>query len=390
MTYAVMVNPVHRRMYKNAATRMAINEFSGVFAGGEGLHCAGTAWSLATQAARPCNRTNRRKERGDDSQARSVNPPHPLTPREVVIGGVPYILFDRETPLTPEELRILSRLSFVYTLFECNNGNGTNSISLTPLEKSPAYLLDESLSSMLKYTGKTNELFTRLMLLLATADSQTPLNILDPLAGKGTTLFEALIHNHNACGIEIDPKTPVEADQYLKKFLELACIKHSTHKEKTSGTAPNATASGGEKFTATRHQIELARDKEAMRSGNTRQFEIINGDTRHTTHFYKKDFFHAIVADLPYGVQHASKDKKKPSGSGFTRNAMGLLKEALPGWLRVLKPGGKIVLAWNLFLIPRAEMEDLFTQHSLTVQPLPDFTHRVDQAIERDVIVGIK
>ena len=344
MTYGILMNPVHRRMYKDGAGRMALGEIAGVFA-------------------------------------------HVEHPRECIIGGVPYILFDCAAPLTPEEIRTLSRLSFGYALFACQDGSGTDSPSFLPLEKNPGYLLDESLSSMLKYTVKTNELFTRLMLLLVihTEAKESPLNILDPLAGKGTTLFEALLHGHNAYGIEIDPKTPLEADQYLKRFLELARIKHTTHKEKSSGTAPT-----GDKFTATRHQITFAQDKEAQRTGNTRQFEIICGDTRNTSHYYKKDFFHALIADLPYGVQHASKDKKKPHGSGFTRNAMGLLKEALPGWLRVLKPGGKIVLAWNLFLIPRDEMENLFTQHGLTVQNLPDFTHRVDQAIERDVIVGQK
>jgi tRNA G10 N-methylase Trm11 len=112
--------------------------------------------------------------------------------------------------------------------------------------------------------------------------------------------------------------------------------------------------------------------------------------------YYKKDFFDAVVADLPYGVQHASKDNKKSRdghGGGFTRNAMGLLQESLPGWLRVLRPGGSVVLAWNVFLIPRRDMEALFAAHGLSVPETVaalDFTHRVDQAIERDVIVGIK
>jgi SAM-dependent methyltransferase len=313
-----------------------------------------------------------------------------VSPREEIIGGIPYVLFDCAEALTPEEVCRLSRLSFTYALFGYREGKNGVPCQLTPLFKEPGYFLDESISSLLKYTGKTNELFTRLMLHLAVGFTAYggPLYVLDPLAGKGTALYEALLHGHHAYGVEIDEKYTAEADQFLKRFLELARCKHTSHREKTGGQAP-----GGKRFTATRYQITLARDKEAQRAGDTRHWEIVCGDTRNMSHFYKKDFFHSIVADLPYGVQHASKDKNKPQGGGFTRNALGLLQEALPQWLRVLKPGGTIVLAWNLFHIPRMEMEALFSTHGLTI-PAPfaalAFNHRVEQAIERDVILGVK
>jgi len=309
-------------------------------------------------------------------------------PREKIVGRVPYILFDCNEPLTEENKRGVSRLSFFYALYEYREEKNGASPILLPMDATPGYLLDERLSSMLKYTGKTNELFTRLMLNLAVPScpsSSVPLNILDPLAGKGTTLYEALFLGHHAYGVEIDTKYPAEADQYLRKFLELARFKHTGHKEKIGGQSAD-----GKKFSAVRYQIALARDKEAQKTGDVRQFEMINGDTRHIGYFYKKHFFDIIVTDLPYGVQHSSKDNKKPQ-SGFTRNALGLLKEALPGWLKVLRPGGMIVLSWNLFLITRKEMTDLFAARGLTVPEslaALDFTHRVDQAIERDVIVG--
>ncbi|MCL2203564.1 MAG: hypothetical protein FWB88_06465 [Defluviitaleaceae bacterium] len=327
-TYALLHHPMHQRIYKNAAARMALAELAALF---------------------PC-----------------------AAPRPEVIGGVDYMAFDRAGPLTTEEIRVLSRASFTCAMFEYQKAEAPAPPYLIPLEKSPGYFMDESLSALLKYTGKTNELFTRLMLHLATEAAQPPLRILDPLAGKGTTLFEALIHGHHAHGVEIDPRYPAEAHQYLKKFLELARYKHTAHKDKV--------------HSATRHKLTLARHKDAARTGDTRHFEIIQGDTRQAPLFYKKHFFDAIVADLPYGVQHASKDKKQPHGGGFTRNALGLLKEALPGWLGVLKPGGTMVLAWNLFLIPREEMEGLLTAHGLSLPETPDFSHRVDQAIQRDVI----
>ncbi|MCL2604209.1 MAG: hypothetical protein FWD90_07000 [Defluviitaleaceae bacterium] len=373
-TYAVLHNPIHQRIYREAATRMAVNELT------------------AAEDA-----TNKRN------------------PREKNVGGVSYILFDCDTPLTEDGIKRLSRLSFAYALYEYEEGKegaseyekmkegaseyeeGKEGASgrLIPLDRNPDYLLDEGLSSMLKYTGKTNELFTRLMLNLASQlmlnlntspnGILQPLRVLDPLAGKGTTLYEALLPGHHAYGVEIDAKYPAEADQYLKKFLELARFKHTSHKEKVGGQTAD-----GKKFSAVRYQIALARDKDAQKSGDVRQFEMINGDTRHIGYFYKKGFFDIIIADLPYGVQHSSKDNKKTQ-SGFTRNAMGLLKEALPIWLKVLKPGGVIALSWNLFLITRKEMDELFAAHGLAVPESVaslDFTHRVDQAIERDVIVG--
>jgi SAM-dependent methyltransferase len=384
-TYAIMHNPLHQRAYKDDAAKMALHE----------LIVTGAAGREASPVAKAFNP---RKSGADDTQIAPVRTSLPplgiLNPRKEIIGGVAYFLVDVENSLTARDMQVLSRLTFVYALFEYKENQ------LAPLEKNPDYFLDESLSSLLKYTGKTNEIFTRLMLHLAVGTTQarggdslgsvcgeavqrgeghhpplpSSLRILDPLAGKGTTLFEALIHHHHAYGVEIDPKTPAEADQYLKKFLELARFKHTSHKDKVHA--------------ATRYQITAARDKEAQKTGDTRQFEIINGDTRQIQLYYKKDFFHAVVADLPYGVQHAS---KKPQTKGFTRNALGLLGEALPGWHRVLKPGGAIVLAWNCFLISRAEMEDMLIKNDFIVNDnIPDFTHRVDQAIERDVIVAHK
>ena len=381
MTYAIMRNPRHSRVYLDAAGSMAVNElaFAGQF------------------LSRPA-----------------------CDIRDVDIGGVPYVLFERDGALTADDIRRLSRLSFAYALFELRgevgdgllHRGGAAACVLAPIGKDAGYFIDEDIIAILKYSGKTNELFTRLMLNLALAyvqglpqpthspaqtsshtqpvrdiDPKTnqphPIRVLDPMAGKGTTLYEALMQGCDAYGVEIDPKPAYESFVYIKKHLEIARYKHTGHTEKTSGTD-----AAGKKFTATRYQVEMARSKEEQRAGQSRKFEMIAGDTRHVSAYYKKDFFHAIVADLPYGVQHSA--KKKPQGGGFTRNALELLREAMPGWVKVLKPGGAVVLAWNLFLIDRDEMAKLFADHGLAVQEGLDFSHRLDQATHRDLMVGIK
>jgi len=291
------------------------------------------------------------------------------------IGGVQYILFDIKQPLSQSDIRLLSRMSFIYAVFEFFPDENI----LKPVGMDAGYFLPDDLSTILKYVGKTNELFTRLMLNMAQLYiKKTPeqLNILDPLAGKGTTLYEALMQGHNAYGVEIDAKMAAESVTYLKKYLETAKHKHENHSEKTSGQSPFG------KFTALRSQIKIKPNA---------HFEIVAGDTRHSNLYFKKNFFHAIIADLPYGVQHSSKTAKKPQSTGFTRNALGLVKEALPAWTRVLAPGGVIVIAWNLFLIPRMEMSELLTQHGFALPEIEaNFSHRVDQAIDRDFIVGVK
>ena len=353
MTYAIMHNPRHGRVYLEAAGAMALSELS--FAG------------------------------------RLLSAP-PEGIREASIGGVPYILFEQNSAPTPEDVRVLSRLSFAYALFKLERGPGVPTTGplipetclLAPITRNPGYFIDEDISAILKYSGKTNELFTRLMLNLALAHGPgaVPSRVLDPMAGKGTTLYEALMQGADAYGVEIDPKPAYEAFLYIKKHFEMARYKHTGHTEKTGGIDP-----AGKKFSAIRYQVEMARNKDEQRQGLARQFEIIAGDTRHTSAYFKKNFFHAIVADLPYGVQHGA--KKKPQGGGQSRNALELVKEAMPGWVKTLKPGGTVVLAWNLFLIDRDAMAGVFAANGLAVQEGPDFSHRLDQATHRDLMVGV-
>jgi len=312
------------------------------------------------------------------------------------IGGVPYVLFDSNGSIKESDISKLSRMSFVYGVFELYSPKDEErQVYLKPITLTPNYFIDQEVSGILKYTGKTNELFTRLMLNMAQlhikntdTNGMGMLNILDPLAGKGTTLYEALMQGYNAYGVEVDPKPVHESVVYLKKYLETAKYKHTTHTEKVSGQSPVG------KFTSTRNQITISRSKEEQGQGIARHFEILDGDTRNTSAFFKKNYFHAIIADLPYGVQHGSKTekggKKPQKGGTITRNALGLISEAMPGWVRVLKPGGVIVLAWNLFLISRDEMAGLLEQHGFMLPELGvDFSHRVDQAIDRDLIVGV-
>jgi len=107
--------------------------------------------------------------------------------------------------------------------------------------------------------------------------------------------------------------------------------------------------------------------------------------------FFKNNSFNLIVGDLPYGVQHGNVSMQKKSS--LTRNPNELLSVCLNGWYNVLKPDGIIVLAWNNFVLSRDKFVDLLSENGFTVfndGAYLDFGHRVDQSINRDIIVAKK
>ena len=301
------------------------------------------------------------------------------------IAGIPYVTFAAEAPLSPADLARLSRLSFLYALF-VEEGR-EDAPRLLPVALPDTAYLPPEVSRILKYTGKTNELFTRLMINIALnsgayADEPLP-RLLDPVAGRGTTLFEALVWGCSAAGIEIGDKAVGDTAAYFKRFLETEKYKHTFHKERVSGE--------NRSFTAVMHTFALAPSKEDWSGGNTRQLRLVAGNSRYADAFFRKNTFHALVGDLPYGVQHGNVTRENQSS--LTRNPRELLTACLPAWRKVLKPGAALVLAWNTLVLPRAEMAALLADQGFEVKaggPYDRFSHRVDQAIRRDIITAVK
>ena len=339
--YAVLQNPGHNRVYFNSSGKLAKNELSALFA---------------------------------DNTAEI---------KEEIFGGIEYITFSSENKLSREEVILLSRLSFVYAIFEVRGD------LFLPAEKNHSYFFGDDLNMILKYSGKTNEIFTRMMINLAVFASGfkdkflETLNLLDPVCGKGTTVFDGLICGYNSFGIDINEKLINESSQFLKKYLETGKYKHSLKKEKFSGI-------GGDKipFKSQRHLFDIAKNKSDKKDDKNLLCEFIDGDAQNAGKYYKKNMFHIIVGDLPYGIQHENN-----AGGNKMRNPVNLIKSSVPVWTEVLKPGGSIVLAWNTFLLKRNELEQIFAENKLDVADFGtfgDFSHRVDQAINRDVIIGVK
>ncbi len=299
------------------------------------------------------------------------------------LGGVDYLTFSSNDDLTARDIAHLSTLSGAFALFR---RHGT---SLEPVELTPLQHLDDDLLTIQKYVGKTNELFTRLLLnvtvwasaaggdLVAGATRERPIRVLDPLAGRGTTLHQALVYGCDADGLEVDAKSFDAHEAFLKTWLRRKRLKHEAE------VIP--VRRDGERI-GRRLEVKVGADKDAWKAGDVRRLGFVHADTTRASQFFRPASFDALVADAPYGVQHGAR-----AAGRLDRSPLALLEAALPGWVPLLRPGGALGISWNTHVAGRERAVQLLAEAGL--EPLDDgpwrgFGHRVDQAIERDVVVA--
>ncbi len=282
------------------------------------------------------------------------------------LGGVPYVVFDAE--LTPTDLTYLANLSAGYALF-AREGDLLRPVELTPLAR-----FDDDLITIPKYAGKTNEQFTRLLLnvtLLAGATGpqmlRRKLTVLDPLCGRGTTLNQALMYGYDAVGIERDGKEVDAYAAFLRTYLKRKRLKH--HAE----------------LNPVRRDRRLVARRFHATIGGSEQVTVFHGDTVEARQFLRAGCADVIVADCPYGVAHGSH-----AGGTRARSPLDLLRAAVPVWTELLVDGGALGLSWNTHVAGRDAAAAVLADNGLSVVEYPDLSHRVDQAILRDVLVARK
>jgi len=340
MKYIILLNPGHNRIYFENTKNIAVLEFIAL-----------------------CEKNK------DIRNIESIN-----------LAGHLYISF--ETDIIIDLFPLISRFSSFFALFEWHDG------MLKPVEMPENAAFSDSINTILKYTGKTNEQFTRLLNNLAFSASKSTdsnkINLLDPLCGKGTTLYDGLMLGYNVCGVEINEQWFKEMQTYIIKYLENGKYKHKFSEEKRRNEK-------GQKI-ADIFYIKTAVKKELFLKEDYQNFSVICSETSNVDKFVKKNSFDALVADIPYGVQHASKtvgnDKKSPN---LSRNPVDLIETALPNWLKVMKKGASIVLSFNEFTIKYDKLAEIFIKNNINVlseSPYYGYIHKVDQAINRNLIVG--
>jgi len=269
---------------------------------------------------------------------------------------------------------ILSRLgatSEAYDFFE--SIGDVEGPFLRPIENTFIPFLPLEMAEIRRYKGKTNEVFTRVLLNIAvfggafTNQYTGRLRILDPLAGGGTTLFLALSHGYDAFGIEYQKQDVDTTIVFLRQYL------HSIH-------IPYKELDERGRRSGRRYQFEIGR------KGATHRLVLVHGDScnanLHMQEVPGGPHMHAIAGDLPYGIQHFGE-------------IASMLSKALPVWENILLPGGTIALAWNATRIERTAMIGLVEQHThLRIRndpPYTQFAHTVDRVIKkRDILVAVK
>jgi SAM-dependent methyltransferase len=307
---------------------------------------------------------------------------------ELRLGGVPYLRF-RAPELTGEDRRYLANLSSLYALFRLegeDEGEGGEA-RLLPVETPGLDRFPSDLITIQKYPGKTNEDFTKLLLNVTALACDTPhrllsggLRVLDPLCGRGTTLNQAMMYGLDAAGVDRDARGFEAYENFLRQWLKNNRVKHQA----TSGAVRRDRRALGRRF-----HVTLGASKELYKAGQHIEVTMINADTTASGEFFRPATFDLVVTDAPYGVQHGS--RRAGAGGRPSRSPVPLLREALPVWARLLRPGGAMGIAWNTHVADREELAVLLAGEGLQVretEPYQGFRHRVDQAIVRDLIVA--
>jgi SAM-dependent methyltransferase len=293
---------------------------------------------------------------------------------QTTIAGLPYVGFTADG-VRDDDVALLANASSLYALF-ARDGE-----LLRPVPAAPLAHFDDDLITIPKYAGKTNEQFTQLLLNVTVLSSdfapsltEGGLRVLDPLCGRGTTLNQALVYGYDVAGIDLDGKDYEAYQAFLRTYLQRKRIKHRLESNPVRRDR---------RLVARRMTASITRD------ARTVSLDVVHADTTAAGDFFKPESFHAIVTDTPYGVAHGS----RTVAAGLRRSPLQLLTEAVPGWARLLRPGGALGLSWNLHVAKRADAAAVLADAGLTVLedgPYGRFAHRVDQAITRDILVGLK
>jgi len=287
----------------------------------------------------------------------------------VSMAGVDYIAFQASDYAAIAET--VAGLSSAYAVFERVDE------LLRPVELVNTDRFADDLVTIPKYQGKTNEQFTRLLVNVTAASMSRrppgPISLLDPLAGRGTTLSVGLTLGYDVAGVESDVKAVEAYAAFLKTYLRRKRLKHKASIDPVRREGRSL---------GRRLQVEVTPEA----GGRPQQLTVFTGDTRQSAALFGKRRFDLVVADAPYGVVHGS------SAAGRRdRSPAALLTDALPVWAGQLKHGGALGLSWNTYGLTREELTRIATGAGL--EPVADgpylrLGHRVDSAIHRDVFVA--
>ena len=296
-------------------------------------------------------------------------------------SDMPGLIIESPGPLEDAAISVIQNHSLLYGLFERREDG-----ALLPVTGRAEAHLGADLPAILKYKGKTNEMFLQLLINAALYSGdfwqETHISFFDPMCGRATAPFIALNRGWDAVGADVDKTDLKEAEKFYKRYLEYHRYKHDMARE-------SRTAQGKKPVPVTR--FTAARTPEDFKAGQTVSLSLANLDAARAGEAFGRNRFHLIACDLPYGVAHVAQPGQ-PTPRG--KNALEpLLMRALPGFKKLLKPGGTVALSFNAQTFRRDKLRDMLSGaglEPLSGGPYDGFEHWVEQAITRDIVVGIK
>ena len=295
------------------------------------------------------------------------------------VSAIPSLVIDAPNPLDAAAISELRTHSLLYGLFEAREDG-----CLLPIAGREAAYLGADLPSILKYKGKTNELFLQLMINVALYSGdywreKGPLSLLDPMCGRATAPFIALNRGWNATGADVDRTDLKEAENFFKRYLEYHRFKHAESRE-------SRTVQGKKAVPVVR--FDVADTPEHYREKQTLSLQLMNLDAALTGQALGKKSFHLAVCDLPYGVKHdAQVDASARQGKNWLET---LIAQCLRGLREALVPGGTVAMSFNAQTLSLHKLRGLMADAGFEVLSGGDydqFEHWVEQAITRDIAV---
>ena len=260
------------------------------------------------------------------------------------IAGVDYVGLGTDR-LDPAQL---ARQSSALALFELADG------LLRPVELPRARIMDDDLLTITKYAGKTNEMFTRLLLHVTCAQVRTggeraalpgggvQLDVLDPMAGRGTTLQAAWETGHNGFGVELDERAVEQLAAFMRTYLRRKRLKHSAEVRPVRRQGRVI----GHRFDASTAPAVATSGHPAVEGAPALTMGVLTGDTRDAAALFGRRRFDAIVTDAPYGIVHGARRRGRDAAAGdgdgrAERSPAALLAEAVPVWAGQLRSASR-------------------------------------------------
>jgi Putative RNA methylase family UPF0020 len=297
------------------------------------------------------------------------------------MGGAEFLSIGISPELDASTMRAIATLSCFAGVFVDLDGRRLQ----IPDIDVPVVDLPTSLLTTQRYRGKTNETFTRMMVNIARALAPQPppatrrLCVLDPLAGRGTTLNAAAYAGLDAVGVESSGPDVAQYLLFIVRWLEENRVKHKVEKNRVTLA---------DRSKAARTDISYRRTRTDMNDQTAGHIAVVTGDSSLAAASLPKAGCDALVTDLPYGVQHGA-----VANSARHRSAVELVRQCAPVWARALRANAPLVLAFNTRTTDRTEMltalgEAQIEEHEAATGH--DFFHIVDSSIHRDVVVARK